>query len=225
MLRSLSGQLLWATTQTRPDSAYNSCIVSNYGKAPTVQNVLTANKALKKMKSEKVSLRFPALGSADEIQVIAYSDASHASLPSGASQGALIVFLEGNNSVAPIMWQSKKQSRVTKSPLAAETLELAEAADAGFLVANMVKELFGQEVRPKVLCRTDSQSITDHLQTTHVITDSRLRVDVARLREMVELNEIDIQWIPKEKQLADPMTKAGASSVELLNILKEAKLS
>ena len=35
-LRSLCGQLLWATTQTRPDATYNTCVVSNYGKEPAV---------------------------------------------------------------------------------------------------------------------------------------------------------------------------------------------
>ena len=40
--------------------------------------------------------------------------------------------------VAPITWQSKKISRVTKSPLALETLSLSEVADAGFMIASMV---------------------------------------------------------------------------------------
>ena len=224
MLRSLSGQLLWATTQTRPDAAFNTCIVSNYGKSPTVQNILVANKALKKMKANTVCLKFPALGCKNKLEIVAYSDASHANLPSGASQGAIIVFLAGNNSVAPIMWQSKKQSRVTKSPLASETLALADLADAGYLVANIVQEIFGIRNRPNVICRTDSRSLTQHLETSHVIADSRLRVDVARLREMIEMKEITVEWICKEKQLADPMTKEGASSARLLEVLRVAKL-
>ena len=35
-LRSISGQLLWATSQTRPDVAFEGCQVGNYGKHPTV---------------------------------------------------------------------------------------------------------------------------------------------------------------------------------------------
>ena len=37
-----------------------------------------------------------------------YGDATHASLPSGASQGAQIAFLCGNNKAIPITWKSKK---------------------------------------------------------------------------------------------------------------------
>ena len=31
-LRSISGQLLWVTSQTRPDALFDSCRVSSYGK-------------------------------------------------------------------------------------------------------------------------------------------------------------------------------------------------
>ena len=175
------------------------------------------------MKSDKSHLAFPALGDPKNLKVIAYSDATHASLPSGASQGALIVFLNGNGRVAPIMWQSKKLERVTKSPLASETMALAEGADAGCLIAAIVKEVFGIPA-PKVMCITDNKSITSHLQTSHVIRDTRLRVDVARIKEMIKLNEMDVKWVEKSVQLADPMTKAGASAMKLLEVLREAKL-
>ena len=222
-LQSVSGQLLWATSQTRPDCAYYSCVVSNYGKQPTVHEILTANKAVKTMKSRDVRLSFPGLGDIAKIQVMAFSDASHANLPSGASQGGFIVFLSGGGRVLPFMWQSKKLNRVTKSPLASETMELADAADAGHLAAVIVKEVFALSNEPNVKCFTDSKSLIDHLQTSHVIQDSRLRVDVARIREMIALNECEVKWVPNDKQLADPLTKAGASPNKLLEVLQSGK--
>ena len=121
------------------------------------------------------------------------------------------------------MWQSKKISRVTQSRLAAETMELADAADAGHLAAVMIKEVFSLNNEPKVRCLTDSKSLIDHLQTSHVIQDSRLRVDVARIREMIALNECEVKWIPNDKQLADPLTKAGASPNKLLEVLQNGE--
>lgn len=50
-LRSVSGQLLWITSQTRPDAAFNSCYVSNCGKEPTAKNLVEANRAIKKIQS------------------------------------------------------------------------------------------------------------------------------------------------------------------------------
>ena len=221
-LRSVSGQLLWATSQTRPDCSYYSCVVSNYGKEPTVRNVVIANKAVKMIKSCDLRLSFPGLGDPAKIRVATFCDASHASLPSGASQGAYIIFLIGNERAVPFMWQSKKLNRVAKSPLASETMELAEAADAGYLAAVIVKEVFALSDEPEVKCFTDSLSLIEHLGTSHVIQDSRLRVDVARIREMIQLKEVGVEWIAKEKQLADPLTKAGASSVKLLEVLRNA---
>ena len=121
------------------------------------------------------------------------------------------------------MGQSKKLDRVTKSPLGAETMALAEAADTGVLVVKMVEEIFRKEL-PPVSCYTDSQSLIDHLGTSHVIQDKRLRIDVARLKEMVEKKEIVCDWVPDERQLANTLTKAGASSHSLMNVLHSGKL-
>ena len=75
-----------------------------------------------------------------------------------------------------------------------------------------------------VECRTDSQSLCDNLKTCHVIDDSGLRVDMARLKEMIELNEIAVKWVDKSEQLADPLTKSGATSRKLLEVLQSGRL-
>ena len=224
-LRSLTGQLLWATSQTRPDVAFDACVAGNYGKDASIKSILLANKCVKKLQAEKVKIRFVGLKDIKNITVIAYADASHANLPSGASQGGMIVFLECNGMVAPVMWQSKKTSRVPKSPFAAETMMQAEAADTGALIARMAEEIFALPAASvKVECRTDSKSLIDHLVTSHIISDSRLRVDIARLKEMVEVNEIEMRWVPDGEQLAHPLTKAGTSGKRLLQVLAQGHL-
>ena len=153
-LSSISGKLLWASTQTRPDIAYDACIVANHGKKPTLNKLLEANKAIRKLKAVDVVLKFPPLGAPDKISVLCYSDATHASLPCGSSQGAFIIFLTGGDQVIPIWWKSKKLNRVTKSPLASETMAVNEAADSGFLVAMMVPDVFNlSKVKSKITRR------------------------------------------------------------------------
>ena len=153
-----------------------------------------------------------------------YGDATHASLRSGASQGAQIVFLCGNNKAIPITWKLKKLERVTKSPMASETMALVESADAGHFIALMTKEIFGLKTAPTVFCKTDSKSLEEHLKSSKVIQDLRLRVDIARLREMVKSGEIEVQGLDKTHQLADPLTKYGRSAVRLMDVLKCGKL-
>ena len=219
-LRRLSGQLLWITANTRPDAAFDSCCVSNYGKEPTVKNILAANKAVKKVKNTAIRIVFPDLGNPEHWKILVYGDATHASLPSGASQGAYLVFIDGGKGIAPIAWRSKKLDRVTKSPLASETMALAEAADAGHFVAAMIQEIFGLKQKCKVVCFTDNKSLKDHLETSNIVSDLRLRVDMARLKEMVQMEEITINWVEGKRQLADSLTKYNASAALLAKVLK-----
>ena len=129
--------------------------------------------------------------------------------------------MTGGDQLIPIRWKSKKLNRVTKSPLASETMAVNEAAVSGFLVAIMVAEVFNLSKRPDVTCRTDCKSLIDTSSTTYVLQDTRLLVDVARLREMVKLNEISIEWVDGRFQLADSLTKAGASRDTLLDVLEK----
>lgn len=223
-LRSVCGQLLWATTQTRPDAAFDACHVSNYGNEATVKSFTEANKAVRKVKTDYLKIVYPCHGNPNLMRIIVYADGSHASLPSVASQGANMVFITGNSRSAPITWRSKKLDRVTKSPLATEVSAVVDAADHGHLVASMVQELYSLDKLPIIELYTDSKSLKDHLETTRVITDPRLRVDIARLREMRELGEFDVKWVPSELQLADCMTKRGASTDLLCQVMASGAL-
>ena len=49
-------------------------------------------------------------------------------------------------------------------------------------------------------------------------------MDIARLREMLKLGEIEVQWVDITHQFADPLTKYGASVVLLMDVLKCGKL-
>ena len=122
------------------------------------------------------------------------------------------------------MWSSKKLDRITKSPIASETLALCEGADSAYLVASMIQEIFILPQLPKIICYIDNASLFETLKTSRSATDRRLRVDIARLRDMTEKEEIEVRWVPGCNQIADPLTKNGASSELLLDILKSGKL-
>ena len=226
LLRSLGGQMLWVTTQTRPDMSFEACSMSTVGKKPTVKKIVEANKAVRQMQltGKEVKLIFPLLGPVDKFEIKVYCDASHASLPCGSSQGSFIVFVEGLLKVAPLLWQSKKLKRITKSPLASETLAMGEAADAGLLLAHMISESYHLKSYPHVQVYTDSKSLCDALHTSNTVEDMSLRLNIARLREMVSVKEISVNWVPGKLQLADVMTKRGASPDVLLDVLRNSSL-
>ena len=69
----------------------------------------------------------------------------------------------------------------------------------------MVQELFCLKEIP--LIELVSFSLKEHLDSKKIISDPRLRVDIARLREMSELKEVMFKWVPSQQQLADCLTK------------------
>merc|ERR1712121_542304 len=109
-----------------------------------------------------------------------------------------------------------------KSPLASETLALGEAADSGFLIASMIQEMLSLSSFPKVECYTDNASLTETLRTSKILSDKRLRVDIARLKEMVAEDEIIVKWVEGKKQLSDALAKCGASTLRLLTVLSSS---
>ena len=213
--------MLWVTSQTRPDSAFETCMMSNAGRSATIKMIKEANKAVRKIKnSNDVKIKIPSLGKFEKMEVIVHGDASHANLPDGSSQGAFIVFISGKGKVAPVVWRSKKLKRVTKSPLASEVLAVGDASDAAILIANILKEVYRLKDLPNVTCFTDSKSLMDNLKTSNTVEDMSIRVDLARLREMVERKEINYRWVQSKYNLADVMTKRTASPDALLQVLK-----
>ena len=212
--------MIWAASQTRPDVSYETCKMSNTGKRPTLRMIIEANKAVTKVKKKSVHISFKKLGNPEDLSVQVYSDGTHASLEDGASQGAYIIFLKGrSDKLVPMSWQSKKLQRITKSPLASEALALGEGADAGYLIASMVKEVFGLKSTPLIHCRTDSRSLVQTLHTSNAVSDHRLRMDIARLREMAQKGEISVSWVKGKFQLSDPLTKDTASTRQLLVVI------
>ena len=58
-----------------------------------------------------------------------------------------------------------------------------------------------------------------------LVDDKRLRVDIASIREFLKINDIrQIKWCAGDGQLANCMTKQGASGYELLKILQCGKM-
>ena len=68
---------------------------------------------------------------------------------------------------------------------------------------------------------TNNHSLYETLHTTKSMLDKRLRVEIAALREMCEKNKLLINWIEKQYQLSDVLTKKGASPQSLIETIKK----
>ena len=153
------------------------------------------------------------------MELTIFSDASFGNLSGGASQLGFIVFLndkEGN--AIPVSWASRKSKRVARSTLTAETLAAVEAVDAAMMCRKVLEDLLDKAL-PPIKLLVDNKSLYETSQTSNVLADKRLMIDMSALRQMVTEKEVLIQWIPASKQLADVLTKSGANKAKLINVL------
>ena len=101
---------------------------------------------------------------------------------------------------------------MANSTQAAETLALQEGSERCYALKVFLSELVGQHEYP-ISIYTDSKSLAESVLSTDTLRDNRHNMDMAGLREMLEKEEIKrIHWIPTQQQLADCLTKKGASS-------------
>ncbi|CAL4179441.1 unnamed protein product, partial [Meganyctiphanes norvegica] len=229
-LRTLVGQLNWLGSQTRPDCSFDVLELSTSLKHPLREDMLRANKTLKKLKLEESSILFPDLGDPKLMKLVVFSDASHANLPDGySSAGGYIIFLVGNNKRScPLAWEAKKIRRVVKSTLAAETLALVEAVDMAYYLGRILTEILYRNKSScniPIECFIDNKSLWENAHSTKGVSERRLRIDIAAIKEMLERKEISaIKWVETSHQLSDCFTKKGVHVRKLLEILKSGNL-
>ena len=215
--RRLVGKLNWVSTQTRPDISFDVCMLSSVMKKPQVSDLILANKVLLKAKDTPLSISFPALD-VQEYQLVCYSDASLANLPSGKSAGGFIVFLESSNRCCPVFWRSNSIRRVVRSTLAAETGAMVDALDTAYYISTVLQEM---GLMVPIIAFTDNASLHKSAHSLTSVEEHRLQVEIAMIREMLGRGEISsISWIANSKQLADCLTKRGASSFNLTRVLE-----
>ena len=224
MLRGVLGQLNWIANMTRPDISYTVSSLSSCITHATIADIKTANKAVKFVKDTPSQMKFPALCSAS-IGIVAHTDASFNNHDDGGSQGGQIIFVsDDRNHSCPISWRSNRVRRVARSTLAAETLSFADGMDTAQFVRRLAEDIQLIPGDTTIRMITDSRSLFDASNTSSQITDRRLRVEMSAIRESKEKGEIQIVWTSGDKQLADCLTKKGASPLALQEVVNRGML-
>ena len=203
--REIVGSILYLSTCTRPDIAYATGVVSRYMQNPGWEHWETAKRILKYLKyTESVKLTFD--GKIPLTSVECYADASYAEdLDKRKSTTGYTIQMCG----ASVSWKSKLQPTVAKSTVEAEYMALSDAAAELIWVKRILVEL---EIFPKeqpITIRHDNQG-SIALAYNPYASHSRVKhIDVHHhfIREAIEKEEIEVEWIPTTDMKADALTK------------------
>lgn len=224
-LRSKIGQLLWVARQSRPDVMFDASNLASSLKQATVQTINEANRVVCKLKAKSVELNFQQLGKDSNLKIVTFTDASFANLSDGGTQGGHLIVLMGDNGLfSPISWQSKRIKRIVRSTLAGETLAMSEGIDNAIFLSTLFSELYAGSTDHcvPIVCVTDNFSLVDALKSTKFVAEKRLRLEISSIKELIQTKKVlKVLWSKTKEQLADCLTKKGASSVMLLKALHE----
>ena len=147
-------------------------------------------------------------------------------MPNAGSQGGFIsFFIDKNGLYSPITWQSRKIRRVVKSTIGAECLAAVEAAENTIYYATLLKDVlkFDRKIDTRVFC--DNRNLVHAAHSSTNLEDRRLVIDVSVLRDLIDQQELTaFSWISTDCQLADVLTKQGASTKLLLDVFNNVEL-
>jgi hypothetical protein len=122
---------------------------------------------------------------------------------------------------APLSWASQRIKRVVRSTLAAEAVSLNNACDDSVYLGRIIMSLCATAPMKSIpiVAYCDNQSTIDSINSTTPVSDKKLRLEIAALREYQETKEIDIRKVDGKQNISDVLTKRGASSKSLLSVL------
>ena len=166
------------------------------------------------MRNKDVEINIPIVSDMRRMEIVCHTGTTNASLSCRSSQGAHFILLHGHGKIVPLSWQSKKLTCLTKkplAPLALETLEFSDAAVASYLIGSLINDFFLLPNMSIIKCTTDNKSLSETFTTADVTKGLQLMVDIAWLHQMEENQEICMTRVEGKNQLADCLTKGGAS--------------
>ena len=219
----MTGQLNWISLHTMPEIAYSVSDLSKSFKEGTTQDMRKLIKIVRRVKSIKGKVIIDELEE-EGIYWEAYADASFGNIEDGHTQIGYIISLTDGKRRCPIWWKSRKARRVAKSTIEAEALSVGEAIE-GLVYFNKLWEEIVGEGKLKAIVKTDSKTLMTAIKSSTGVSSKRLKIDMAAIRETVELGEIEeVMWIRGKQQIADILTKSGVSEENIRDYLEGKEL-
>jgi hypothetical protein len=203
---SVVAKLLYLGKRGRPDILLPVQFLCTRVQNPTVEDGQKLQRVLGYLRLTKHWTR--RLDSSPLERVESYIDASFATHPDGKSQSGCMVFL-GQTLVHETC---RKQKLITKNSTEAELVALADHFEEGELIETFLMDLghlLGEDIVSNVhLVYQDNQSTISLVTTGGGQARSKyMKVRQEYVKERLDCAELEIQYVPTSKMVADVLTK------------------
>ena len=201
--QSYVGTLMYAMLGTRPDIAFSVACVSRYASNPTPAHM----KAVKRIFSYlhgTLDLRLTFRG--DLADLSGYSDSDWGGDPSTFRSTAGFVFNIGSGAIS---WSSKRQPTVALSTCEAEYRAQTQASKEAIWLRQLLQNLIPLEQTPyATIIYCDNQgAIALAKDPKYHPRTKYIGVEQHWIREKIQNEEVELQYIETKKQVADGLTK------------------
>ena len=203
--RGIVGKMNWVAQHSRPDVSFNVSLSGRHFQTASGTNMVDLIKMVKGLKRKGGKLKFQKLSRGMAWEV--FSDASLGNIDECFSQiGFIISLKDENGNRCPVYWKSVRARRVVRSATEAEAIALNEAAEMTMYLNELWREITGGEGL-KITITTDSKTLESGLKSSTGVKSRRLRIELAGIREMIDNEEIYVNWVFDKEQVADALTK------------------
>nr|GEX02269.1 ribonuclease H-like domain, reverse transcriptase, RNA-dependent DNA polymerase [Tanacetum cinerariifolium] len=200
--RSLIGCLRYLL-HTRPDLSYSAGLLRRFMQEPREQHIKAIRQVLRYVKGKKdYGITYKHNG---ENKIHGYNDSSYGVNTQEGKETTGIIFYYGES---PISWSTQKQATVALSSCESEFIATTAAATQALWLKRQLSKLRNSE-EDKVTIRVDNKSAIAlmknpvfHGRSKHIDTKYHF------IRECVEQEDIQVEFVSGEYQRADILTKA-----------------
>lgn len=203
--QSMVGSLMYAMMGTRPDIAFAVSVVSRFASNPNDYHMKAVKRILRYLRATiNMELTF----SGDLTGLTGYSDADWAGDLDTRRSTNGYVFNIGSGTIS---WSAKRQMAVALSSCESEFMGQTQAIKEAIWLKNFLgqvhSEKYGEPTATVLFCDNQGAMALARNPQSHG-RSKHMGIQLNWQREQIEKGEVNLQYTPTERQVADGMTKA-----------------
>lgn len=201
--QELIGSLLFLSNVSRPDITFAVNYLSKFNNNPGKQHWVAAKRILRFLKGT-IDYKLAYTKDSGGCEFTGYSDSDFGADVDERKSVSGYVFVMAGGAVS---WSSKKQTTVALSTAEAEYMALSSTIQECMWLKKLQEELLKKSLKIRIYC--DNQS-TIFMSTNHAYSPRTKHIDIRHhyIRECLEDNTINLEYMPTEEMVADCLTKA-----------------